>query len=194
VTFQWNLAARVASKRPNCKGPPGLPCAVTPLGTWPPCVPSNPITIMRIFGTNICPVGNSHPAESWLFGGLAGGRPFDRPRGVPHPWCFPTPAPSTLIAAKHITVIPSEASRRFSSSFASPKESACAVYPPPAGRGISPRFFHSTSYGMFMKTSAEGFCVSTVANDHRSSPKIEAALRGELNAIKRKLDGGSVES
>ena len=35
--FQWNPAARAASKRSNCKGPPGLPCAVTPQGTWPPC-------------------------------------------------------------------------------------------------------------------------------------------------------------
>src|ERR1700674_6006813 len=58
--FQRNLAARVASTLPNGKGPPGLRCAVTPLGTWPPCVPSNPITIMTIFGTNVCPVGNSH--------------------------------------------------------------------------------------------------------------------------------------
>src|SRR6202790_3460475 len=39
--FQWNVAARAASKRSNCKGPPGLPCAVTPQGTWPPCFPSN---------------------------------------------------------------------------------------------------------------------------------------------------------
>jgi hypothetical protein len=36
----WNLAARAASRRSNCKGPPGLPCAVTPQGTWPPAVPS----------------------------------------------------------------------------------------------------------------------------------------------------------
>jgi len=64
ATFQWNSAARAASKRPNCKGPPGLPCAVTPLGTLPPCVPSNPITIMTIFGMNVCPVGNSHKVGS----------------------------------------------------------------------------------------------------------------------------------
>jgi hypothetical protein len=37
ATVQGNLAARAASKRSNCKGPPGLPCAVTPQGTWPPC-------------------------------------------------------------------------------------------------------------------------------------------------------------
>src|ERR1700682_2208348 len=36
AAFQWNLAARAASKRSNCKGPPGLPRAVTPQGTWPP--------------------------------------------------------------------------------------------------------------------------------------------------------------
>jgi hypothetical protein len=36
----WRPAARAASRRSNCKGPPGLPCAVTPQGTWPPCIPS----------------------------------------------------------------------------------------------------------------------------------------------------------
>ncbi len=37
ITLEWSWAARAASKRSNCKGPPGLPCAVTPPGTWPPC-------------------------------------------------------------------------------------------------------------------------------------------------------------
>jgi hypothetical protein len=36
AAFQGNLAARAASKRSNCKGPLGPPCAVTPHGTWPP--------------------------------------------------------------------------------------------------------------------------------------------------------------
>ena len=58
--FQWNLAARAASKRSNCKGPPGLPCAVTPQGTWPPYIPSNPSTIMTILRTSVCPVVNNH--------------------------------------------------------------------------------------------------------------------------------------
>ena len=44
AAFQGNLAARAASKRSNCKGPPGLPCAVSPQGTWPPWVPSSPST------------------------------------------------------------------------------------------------------------------------------------------------------
>src|ERR1700730_13635967 len=57
---QWILAARAASKRSNCKGPPGLPCAVTPQGTWPPFGPSNPCTIMTILRTSVCPVVNSH--------------------------------------------------------------------------------------------------------------------------------------
>ena len=39
AAFQQKLAARAASKRSNCKGPLGLPCAVTPQGTWPLCVP-----------------------------------------------------------------------------------------------------------------------------------------------------------
>ena len=56
AAFQGNLAARAASKRSNCKGPPGLPCAVTPQGTWPPWVPSNPSTIMTILRTGVCPV------------------------------------------------------------------------------------------------------------------------------------------
>jgi hypothetical protein len=44
----------------NCKGPPGLPCAVTPQGTWPPCVPSNSSTIIAVLRTNVCPVQDSH--------------------------------------------------------------------------------------------------------------------------------------
>jgi hypothetical protein len=58
--FQWNLAARAASKRSNCKGPPGLPCAVTPQGTWPPYIPSNPSTMITILRTSVCPVVNNH--------------------------------------------------------------------------------------------------------------------------------------
>src|ERR1035441_4046865 len=60
TAFQWSLAARAASKRPNCKGPPGLPCAVTPQGTWPPCVPSNPSRIITILRASVCPVVNSY--------------------------------------------------------------------------------------------------------------------------------------
>ena len=60
ASFQWNLAARAASKRPNCKGPPGLSCAVTPQGTCPPCVQSKPSTIMTILGRSVCPVVNSY--------------------------------------------------------------------------------------------------------------------------------------
>jgi hypothetical protein len=48
---------RAASKRPNCKGPPGLPCAVTPQGTWPPCAPSKGIVAIR--RTSLCPVVDS---------------------------------------------------------------------------------------------------------------------------------------
>src|ERR1039457_2719193 len=59
TAFQWSLAARAASKRPNCKGPPGLPCAVTPQGTWPPCVPSNPSRIITILRAIVCPVVNN---------------------------------------------------------------------------------------------------------------------------------------
>jgi hypothetical protein len=44
AAFQGNLAARAVSKRSNCKGPPGLPCAVSPQGTWLPWVPSSPST------------------------------------------------------------------------------------------------------------------------------------------------------
>jgi hypothetical protein len=58
--IQWNLAARAASRRSNCKGPPGLPCAVTPQGTWPPYVPSNQGTIIAILKTKVCPVQDSH--------------------------------------------------------------------------------------------------------------------------------------
>jgi hypothetical protein len=36
VSARANLAAGVASNRSNCKGPIGLPCAVTPLKTRPP--------------------------------------------------------------------------------------------------------------------------------------------------------------
>jgi hypothetical protein len=34
---QMNMAAGAASNRSNCKGPIGIPCAVTPQGTRPPC-------------------------------------------------------------------------------------------------------------------------------------------------------------
>src|ERR1700720_571537 len=57
--FQWRLAARAASKRSNCKGPPGLPCAITPQGTWPPCAPSNHSTTIAILRTIFCPVADS---------------------------------------------------------------------------------------------------------------------------------------
>jgi hypothetical protein len=60
TAFQWNLAARAASKRSNCKGPPGLPCAVTPQGTWPPCVPSKQSTIISILRRSVCPVVYSY--------------------------------------------------------------------------------------------------------------------------------------
>jgi len=60
IRVQWNLATRAASKRSNCKGPPGLPCAVTPQGTWPPCVPSNPSTIITVLRESVCPVVYSH--------------------------------------------------------------------------------------------------------------------------------------
>src|ERR1035437_4295025 len=64
TAFQWNLAARAASRQSNCKGPPGLPCAVTPQGTWPPCIPSYPSTIITILSTSVCPVVNSHKVEN----------------------------------------------------------------------------------------------------------------------------------
>ena len=38
----------------NCKGPPGLPRAVTLYGTWPPWVPSNPSSIATIQWTRAC--------------------------------------------------------------------------------------------------------------------------------------------
>src|ERR1700719_3638681 len=44
--FQWNLAARAASKRSNCKATPGLPSAVTPQENLPPYIPLNPSTII----------------------------------------------------------------------------------------------------------------------------------------------------
>src|ERR1035441_165820 len=59
TAFQWSLAARAASKRSNCKGPPGLPCAVTPQGTWPPCFPSYPSPTITILRTSVCPIVNS---------------------------------------------------------------------------------------------------------------------------------------
>jgi hypothetical protein len=36
----WNLGAKVASRRSNCKAPHGLPCEVTPQGTCPLAIPS----------------------------------------------------------------------------------------------------------------------------------------------------------
>src|ERR1017187_8574433 len=59
TAFQWSLAARAASKRSNCKGPPGLPCAVTPQGTWPPYILSYPSTTITILRTSVCPIVNS---------------------------------------------------------------------------------------------------------------------------------------
>ena len=52
--FNGALTARAASKRSNCKGPPGLPCAVAPQRTWPPYVPSNPTKIMTMVSTIVC--------------------------------------------------------------------------------------------------------------------------------------------
>ena len=60
AALQWNLAARAASKRSNCKGPPGLPCAVTPKWTWPPRAPSTQNTIITVLRTSVCPVRNSY--------------------------------------------------------------------------------------------------------------------------------------
>jgi len=54
--FQRRLAARAASRRSNCKGPPGLPCAVTPQGTWPPRLPSNPHESITMLTAGVCPV------------------------------------------------------------------------------------------------------------------------------------------
>jgi len=52
--FRWSMATRAASKRSNCKGPLGLPCAVTPQGTWPPRVPFNPNVIMTLRHKSVC--------------------------------------------------------------------------------------------------------------------------------------------
>jgi hypothetical protein len=66
ATVHRNLAARAASKRSNCKGPPGLPCAVTPQGTWPPWVPSKPSTILKIPSTDVCPVVDNYGVRQKL--------------------------------------------------------------------------------------------------------------------------------
>jgi hypothetical protein len=58
--FQWGLAARAASKRSNCKGPLGLPCAVTPQGTWPPCIPCYSSEIITILRPKFCPIVDNH--------------------------------------------------------------------------------------------------------------------------------------
>jgi hypothetical protein len=57
-------AARAASRRSNCKGPPGLPCAVTPQGMRPPCIRSNQSVIIGIFDTSVCAVVNSYRYKS----------------------------------------------------------------------------------------------------------------------------------
>ena len=64
--LEWRRrpAARAASRQSNCKGPPGLPCAVTPRGTWPLSIPSNQNLIIRIYNTSVCSVVNrrlAHP-------------------------------------------------------------------------------------------------------------------------------------
>jgi hypothetical protein len=51
-----NLAARATSKRSNCKGPLGLPCAVTPQRDMTVRVPSNHKNILRNGRPNVCPV------------------------------------------------------------------------------------------------------------------------------------------
>ena len=50
----------------TAKGPSGLPGAVTPQGTWPPCIPSNQILIIRALSTRVCAVVNSYPCSSPL--------------------------------------------------------------------------------------------------------------------------------
>ena len=56
-SIQGNAVARAAPRRSNCKGTPGLPCAVTPRRAWPPrSIESN--TIMTTLKMNVCLVVN----------------------------------------------------------------------------------------------------------------------------------------
>jgi hypothetical protein len=57
-------AARAASRQSNGKSPPGLPCAGTPQGTSPPCIPSNQSLIIRTFRTSVCAVVNTYRYKS----------------------------------------------------------------------------------------------------------------------------------
>jgi hypothetical protein len=64
AAFQWNLTARAASKRSNCKGSPGLPCAVTPRMDVAVKGPSDHRNILRNAQANVCPPVNNPRARS----------------------------------------------------------------------------------------------------------------------------------